>query len=178
MSEKTENKVTFPCLNTKLVPIEKVQANNYNPNNLTSDRMEVLKESILANGFCFPIVTIYDPDLEKYIIIDGFHRYTIAGKKWLDLPEIPVVVLDHDISQRMIATVQFNKARGHHQVDLDADLVASLLQQGLTAEEISKKLGLELETIHRYTQVANVAEVFKDVVYSQSWYMEHREDDN
>lgn len=154
-----------------MVPYSQVQANNYNPNSVSSDKMELLKQSIIDNGFTFPIVTIYDEETDKYIIIDGFHRYTILGEKYLNQPMIPIVVLDHDISKRMIATVQFNKARGHHQVELDAELVKELLKQGLNKEEIAKHLGLDLETIHRYTQLARVADVFKDVQFSQSWHM-------
>lgn len=163
--------ITFPCLNVIMVPYEKVQANNYNPNAVPSEKMQLLKQSIIDNGFTFPIVTIYDEEIEKYIIIDGFHRYTILGKKWLNQPLVPVVVLKHSMSQRMIATVQFNKAKGHHQIDLDADIVKSLLQQGLKQEEIAKHLGLDLETIHRYTQLAKIADVFANVGFSASWKM-------
>ena len=69
--------VKLPCMEPVLVPIEKVQANNYNPNNVSSDNMRLLLQSILDNGFCFPVVTIYDDLMDKYVIIDGFHRYQI-----------------------------------------------------------------------------------------------------
>jgi len=159
-------------LNTKLVPRDQVVANHYNPNSVSRDKMKLLKQSIIDNGFCFPIVTIWDESLEKYVIIDGFHRYTIAGPDWLDLDQVPIVVLDHDISKRMMATIQFNKAKGHHQVDLDAEVVKALLSQGLKPEEVAKHLGLDLETIHRYTQISRIADLFGNVNYSPSWHME------
>jgi len=43
--------ITFPCLQTKLVPREMVVANSYNPNHVPKDKMELLKQSILDNGF-------------------------------------------------------------------------------------------------------------------------------
>jgi len=165
-------KIKIPCLNVKLVPREMVIANNYNPNFVASDRMELLKQSIIDNGFCFPIVTIWDNDLEKYVIIDGFHRFTICQPDWLDITEVPIVVLDHDISKRMAATMQFNKARGVHQVDLDADLIRSLLEQGQNEEEISIHLGIDTETIHRYKSLTGIAELFKNSQYSMSWSIE------
>lgn len=164
--------ITFPCLTTRLVPREQVVANNYNPNSVPPDKMELLRQSIIDNGFCFPIVTIWDADQERYVIIDGFHRWTICQPQWLDIPEIPIVVLSHDISARMIATKQFNAARGFHQVDLDADLVRSLIEQGLSEEEIGQRLQMDLETIHRYKQLTGIAELFKHAAYSTSWSME------
>jgi len=159
-------------MNIKLVPRDMVIANSYNPNSVPINKMELLKQSIIDNGFCFPIVTIWDNDLEKYVIIDGFHRFTICQPDWLDIPEVPIVVLDHDISKRMAATMQFNKARGVHQVDLDADLIRSLLEQGQNEEEISIHLGIDTETIHRYKSLTGIAELFKNSQYSVSWSVE------
>lgn len=164
---KTEIKI--PCLQTKLVSREQIQANNYNPNHVPKDKMELLKQSILDNGFCFPIVVIWDSDLEKYVIIDGFHRFTICQKEWLDIKNVPVVVLEHDISKRMAATVQFNKARGVHQVDLDADVVKALIEQGMSELDISQHLGIDLDTVHRYKQLTGILDLFKNVNYSPSW---------
>ena len=167
--------IKYPCTDVKLVLREELIANNYNPNFVSKDKMELLKQSILSNGFCFPIVTIWDSDQEKYIIVDGFHRYTICLENWLDIKQVPIVVLEHDITKRMIATVQFNKARGVHQVDLDADIIRSLVNQGLTDEEISIQLGIDEETILRYKQLTGIAELFKNAEYSTSWEMEDNE---
>jgi ParB-like chromosome segregation protein Spo0J len=152
-----------------MVKRDMVKVNNYNPNNVPHDKMELLKQSIIDNGFCFPIVTIWSEDDEKYIVVDGEHRYTISMPEWLDLPEVPIVVLKHDISQRMAATIQFNKARGVHAVDGDAEIVKALTQQGLTDEEISKHLGIDSETILRYKSLTGITELFSGVSYSRSW---------
>lgn len=165
-------KITFPCMKTKLVPREQVQANNYNPNNVPRDKMKLLEQSIIDNGFCFPIVTIWSEDDGKYIIIDGFHRYTICQPEWLDINPVPIVVLEHNINQRMAATIQFNKARGVHQVDLDADVVKCLLEQGMTEEEVSKHLGLDRDTVLRYKQMTGIIDLFKNVDYTPSWECE------
>lgn len=171
-------KIKIPCLETKLVPREKIRANNYNPNHVSKDKMNLLKQSIIDNGFCFPIVTIYDKDEEMYIIVDGFHRYTICQKEWLDIKEVPVVVLEHDISQRMSATIQFNKARGVHSVDLDADVVKALIEQGMSELDISQHLGIDIDTIHRYKQMTGIIHLFENVNYSSSWGMEEVEDED
>lgn len=164
-------KIAIPCLNVRLVPREKVVANGYNPNSVSADKLELLRTSIVDNGFCFPIVTIYDAERDAYVIIDGFHRRLMCEPEWLDLPEVPIVVLEHTIEKRMAATIQFNKARGAHQVDLDADVVRALLEQGMTNEHVAEKLGMELDAVHRYKQLTGVAELFANADYSLAWEM-------
>lgn len=168
--------IKLPCLETIIVPMDKVQANNYNPNAVASNNMKLLEESILSNGFCFPVVTIWDPDLEKYIIIDGFHRYAIF-RDYLQADEIPIIVLKQSINQRMEATVQFNRARGVHQVELMGDLVAALIKQGVPEDEIAQKLGMELEEVLRLKQVTGIAELFKNQQYSSSWEIQEVPDE-
>lgn len=171
VSARRKQKILIPCANTLVVARGLVQANTYNPNSVSDEKMELLRQSIVDNGFAFPIVTIYDPELEKFVIIDGFHRYWISGPDWLGMSHVPVVVLEHDIAKRMAATWQFNKARGVHQVDLDADLIRALIQQGLTDDEITTRLGIDLDTVLRYKQITGIAELFKGAQYSMPWEM-------
>lgn len=165
----------LPALAVELVPREKVVANNYNPNTVAPDKMELLRQSIVDNGFCFPVVTIWDGDAHRHVVIDGFHRWTIFGPEWLNWGWIPVVVLQHSMAQRLVATVQFNKARGVHQVDLDADLIRALAEQGVSDDEIADRLKLDLDTIHRYKQVTGIAALFQHTPYSQAWTMVEEE---
>ncbi|PRR85509.1 ParB N-terminal domain-containing protein [Clostridium luticellarii] len=160
----------LPVMAPILVPTELVQANNYNPNHVDDNNMRLLETSILENGFTFAIVTVWDPDIEKFVIVDGFHREEIL-KFWLECEEIPIVVLEQDIAQRLAATVQFNRARGVHQVDLMGDLVKSLFEQGQDDQEIAKQLGMEPEEVFRLKQITGIAELFKNQKYSKAWEM-------
>jgi ParB-like chromosome segregation protein Spo0J len=162
--------VKLPLLDVRIVDINQVQANTYNPNNVSSQNMALLEESILSNGFCFAVVTVWDPDIEKYIIVDGFHRYLIF-RDYLEAKELPIIVLEHDISQRMAATVQFNRARGVHQVELMGDLVQALVQQGVDDADIAQRLGMEIEEVFRLKQITGIAELFKNQIYSKAWEM-------
>lgn len=169
--------ILIPCMSTMLVLRELVQANTYNPNAVPSEKMELLRQSIVDNGFAFPIVTIFDSEMQKFVVVDGFHRYLISGKEWLGMNYVPIVVLDHDMTRRMTATWQFNKARGVHQVDMDADLIRALLQQGMSEEDIAAHLGIDLDTVHRYKQVTGIAELFKGAEYSMSWQVTEVDDE-
>lgn len=168
--ETRKGTIKLPCLEPRVVDIDQVQANNYNPNAVASNNMALLEESILSNGFCFAVVTVWDPDIEKYIIVDGFHRYMIF-KDHLGAKQIPIIVLEHDISQRMAATIQFNRARGVHQVELMGDLVQALVEQGVDDADISQRLGMEIEEVFRLKQITGIAELFKLQIYSKSWEM-------
>lgn len=161
----------LPVLIPILVPADMVVANNYNPNHVDDNNMNLLETSILENGFTFAIVVVWDSDLEKFVIVDGFHRDEIL-KNYLGCEQIPVVVLEQDVAQRLAATVQFNRARGVHQVDLMGDLVKSLFEQGQDDEEIAKQLGMEIEEVFRLKQVTGIAEIFKNQYHSKAWEMQ------
>jgi len=168
--ESKKGPIKLPCMDVKIVDIDLVQANNYNPNRVSSQNMGLLEESILSNGFCFAVVTVWDPDLEKYIVVDGYHRY-LEFRDRLEAKQIPIIVLEHDITKRMEATVQFNRARGVHQVELMGDLVQALVEQGVEDEEIAQKLGMEIEEVYRLKQITGIAELFKNQIYSKAWEM-------
>jgi len=163
--------IAVPCAGTLLVARDLVRANTYNPNRVPDDKMELLRQSIVDNGFCFPIVTIYDPDERCFVVIDGFHRYLISGPAWLGMAHVPIVVLPHGMAQRMAATWQFNKARGVHQVDMDADLIRALIEQGVGEGEVAERLGVDLDTVHRYKQLTGIAALFQRANYAMSWEM-------
>ena len=166
---KRNRRILIPCANTILVSRLLVIANTYNPNHVSDDKVDLLRLSILDNGFAFPIVVIWDDDAQQFVVVDGYHRYFVSGPKWLGMSHVPVAVLAHNAAQRMIATWQFNKARGSHEVDLDADLIRALIQQGMTEDEIVTHLGIDLDTVHRYKQLTGMAELFQNAQYSMSW---------
>jgi len=173
--ESKKGPIKLPCMNPIIVDIDKVQSNTYNPNSVSSQNMDLLEESIMSNGFCFAVVTVWDPDLEKYIVVDGDHRY-MEFRDRLQARQIPIIVLEHDITKRMEATVQFNRARGVHQVELMGDLVQALVEQGVPDEEVAQKLGMEIEEVFRLKQITGIAELFKNQIYSKSWEMQEVED--
>ena len=178
INSKSIGRVLVPCCNTILVSTKLIIENQYNPNHVPAEKMKLLMQSIIDNGFCFPVVVIYDDESELFVVIDGFHRTIIGGDGWLEFDYIPLVVLEHDVKRRMAATVQFNKARGVHQVDLDADVIRALIEQGMTEDEICAHLGIDEETVHRYKQLTGIAELFKNSEYSMSWEIKEVHDES
>ncbi|OJG17276.1 hypothetical protein RU97_GL000639 [Enterococcus canis] len=154
------------ALEAKLVSIDEVYANDYNPNIVAAPEMNLLETSIIENGFCYPIAVIRDEN-NKYCIVDGFHRYTVAKK--LNLREVPVVILKHNIVKRIAATVQFNRARGTHQVLDMSKIVIRLVGEGKTDSEIAEMLGMDGDEVFRLKQLSGLKEAFKNKDFSKSW---------
>lgn len=138
-----------PLSSLQWVDRERLRANDYNPNKVTEDNLKLLTQSILTNGWTLPIVV--RPD---YTIIDGFHRWTVAGREPLKTAlkgKVPVVIVDHhgDDSADVYGTITHNRARGTHLLEPMKAIVKRLLDDGKTIKEISKELGMKPEEIFR-----------------------------
>ena len=165
---KAGKELTFPCMHTRMVPVEKVIANDYNPNDVASEEMKLLALSMEEDGVTQPVVTFYDATIDTYIVVDGFHRYSLM-KHYFQCDEIPVVVIDKSITDRMASTVRHNRARGKHKVDMMSVMVENLLKLGWNDIDIAKHLGMEAEEVLRLKQMTGLAGLFKDQPYSRSW---------
>lgn len=158
-----------PVYNVIAVSIDKIEANDYNPNHVAKREMDLLYQSIKADGYTMPVVCFYDEIRDKYIIVDGFHRYTILMTH-SDIFErengmLPVSVIDKPIEDRMASTIRHNRARGKHEVELQASLVA-MLKSGWDELKIMKELGMTLEEVQRLIGLKGIASEIKGVPYS------------
>lgn len=149
-----------------LVPLDYLVPNPWNPNAVARPELELLKLNIIKSGFCFPIVVIRESDT-RYMIVDGFHRHLVA--KELHMREVPVVILEADVSELMAATIRFNRARGTHQINQMSNIVADLTEKGMTGSELAKNLGMDADEVLRLKQNAGMAELFANHHYSAAW---------
>ena len=164
------NKYCSPVYNIKAVPIEKIQANSSNPNHVATPEMELLYQSIKSDGYTMPIVCYYLEDVDKYEIVDGFHRYTtmMRHKDIYDRENgmMPVSVIDKPISERMASTIRHNRARGSHDIGLMTNIVTELVESGCSDKWILKNLGMEADELLRLKQFSGLASLFKHNDYS------------
>lgn len=162
-----------PVNRIKWVDINKVSPNDYNPNSVAKKEMGLLYTSILHDGYTQPVVTIYDEVKEKYIIIDGFHRYFTckSNKDILDRNKgrLPIVVLNKDINDRMASTVRHNRARGMHSVTGMSSMVFSMLENGWEDVDICNELGMSVEELVKLKHITGFSKLFEDVEYSKAW---------
>lgn len=160
------------------VKSEEVQANAYNPNSADPSKMRLLKHSIKKNGFAMGIVAW--PTDGHYEIVDGFHRSRVgkedkAVKKRLR-GYLPLSFLKPDryeLPDRMAATVEFNRARGEHQIEGMSKIVMELKRRNWSDEKIGKELGMEPDEVLRMAQITGLAEMFADREFSEAWEVEY-----
>ena len=162
-----------PVNRVKWVNIEEVSPNDYNPNSVAKKEMGLLYTSILHDGYTQPIVTIFDEEKQKYIIIDGFHRYFTckSNQDILDRNKgrLPIVVLNKNINDRMASTVRHNRARGMHSVTGMSSMVFSMLENGWLDADICNELGMSVEELVKLKHITGFSKLFQDKEYSQAW---------
>lgn len=170
-----------PAYRVIAVPVEKVVPNSYNPNTVAPPEMKLLYESIKNDGYTMPVVCYYNKSDDKYIIVDGFHRYRIM----LEHPDIyerekgllPVSVIDKPLEQRIASTIRHNRARGNHDVDLMGNIVKELHELGRSDAWISRHLGMDRDEILRLKQITGLAALFRDVKFGQAWRPSEEEEE-
>lgn len=162
-----------PVYGVRAVPIEKIRANEYNPNSVAPPEMKLLYDSIKEDGYTMPIVCYYNAADDTYEIVDGFHRYRtmLEHKDIYDRENgcLPVSVIDKPLDERMASTIRHNRARGTHDVDLMSNIVAELHTVGRTDAWIAKHLGMDVDEITRLKQITGLADLFKNKEFSKSW---------
>lgn len=140
--------VFAPLASLQWVDRDMLRPNNYNPNRVSEENLRLLVQSIETNGWTLPIVV--RPD---YTIIDGFHRWTVAGREPLRTKlggKVPVVIVNHnDHAEDMYGTITHNRARGTHLLEPMKAIIKELVDQGKSVPEISKQLGMRPEEIFR-----------------------------
>lgn len=142
-----------PLASLHWVDRERVQPNDYNPNKVSRENLGLLVKSIEANGWTLPLVC--RPD---YTIIDGYHRWLVAGKEPLRTRlggQVPVVLVAHtDAAADVYGTVTHNRARGTHLLEPMKRIVQRLIAQGKSVSEIGKALGMRPEEVFRLSDLS------------------------
>lgn len=166
-----------PSLNVQLIPADKIQGNDYNPNKVAPPEMKLLKLSMRKDGVTMPAV-VADQDNKKkpFVVVDGFHRTTtIQTDKEINASlagYVPVAKLNKSLEDRITSTVRHNMARGTHQVELSAKLVNMLKKHNWTNARIGMELGMDADEVLRLRQTTGLAEAFADKEFSNSWEIE------
>ena len=160
---------TQPVSRVYWIPVELIEANDYNPNVVAPPEMKLLELSIREDGFTEPIVVWLRKD-ERFEVVDGFHR-TRVGRK-LGFKRLPCVILNRgegDRGDRIASTIRHNRARGKHQVPEMSHIVLELKRRNWSDAKIGENLGMEPDEVLRLSQVGGLAEAFSERDFSEAW---------
>lgn len=159
-----------PINSVKWVDRDTIKPNDYNPNRVASPEMKLLKISILEDGWTQPIVI--NPDYE---IVDGFHRWTVSGdpelRKLTD-GMVPVVITSPaDGEHQKMSTIRHNRARGSHGVLDMANIIQSMVDAGMSQQEIESRLQMESEEVVRLALRVGIPKsaLLQDDEFSKAW---------
>ncbi len=162
-----------PVYNVIAVHIDKITANDYNPNAVAPPEMALLETSIWEDGYTQPVVTVHDPDRDMYVVVDGFHRFlTLKNSERIRKREgdmLPCVVLDKSMSDRMASTIRHNRARGSHNIELMSTIVSELVEMGKGDRWICQHIGMSADELLRMKQVTGLSSLFQNKEFSKSW---------
>ena len=176
----SDNQFISPVYNVLRVHVDKVKANDYNPNSVAPPEMQLLETSIWEDGYTQPIVTFYDAEQDLYIVVDGFHRYSVLknSKRIFEREQgcLPIVVIDKHLSDRMASTIRHNRARGSHNIELMSTIVSELVEMGKGDRWICQHIGMSPDELLRLKQITGVAALFQNQDFSASWDAEDFED--
>lgn len=156
------------------VKSDEIQANDYNPNSVAPPEMELLKTSILQDGYTQPIVAWLNGD--HYEVVDGFHRNRV-GKEYKAVRDrihgyLPVTVINNErleLGDRMASTIRHNRARGKHSVTSMSDIVIELSKRNRSDAWIAKNLGMDEDEVLRLKQISGLSDMFAQIEFSDSW---------
>lgn len=165
------------------VKSDEVVANDYNPNAVAPPEMELLRHSIVSDGYTQPIVTWQENG--NYEVIDGFHRNRV-GKECEEVRErihgyLPVVFTNedrHGKGDRIAATIRHNRARGKHKIDSMSEIVVDLKRRNWSPKKIGKELGMDQDEVLRLAQISGLAEMFADREFSEAWEADMLDDND
>ena len=162
---------------------EEVKANDYNPNNVAPPEMELLKTSIMNDGYTQPIVSFKEEGEKEFTVIDGFHR-TRVGKELEEVKNrvmgyLPLTIIrpsQEDRGDRIASTIRHNRARGKHRIDAMSDIVLELKRRNWSDKKIAKQLGMDADEILRLAQITGLKEMFADKNFSLAWEVGYKTD--
>lgn len=165
------------------VRADTLTANEYNPNSVASTEMELLKLSIMSDGYTMPIVAWQEED-GTYQIIDGFHR-SRCGKEVGKITKrvhgyLPISIANSERTSkedRVASTIRHNRARGVHSLQIMSDIVVDLVRRKKTDEWIAKELGMCQDEVLRLKQTAGLAELFNGNGFSQAFEIDLVDDE-
>ncbi len=159
-----------PVSKVRWIKRELLHANGYNPNHVFPPEIELLKISIMADGWTQPIVIRSDGE-----IVDGFHRWTISADPEIGAMTdgyVPTVQIPDNVpmEHQKMSTIRHNRARGSHAVLRMADIVISLIDDhGLSPKQVQELLQMEEEEVSRLYDRGNMRKRGSKEGFSQSW---------
>lgn len=165
-----------PVDNIEWVDVNRLDANDYNPNHVMEPEMNLLALSLLKQKWIQPILVWPAPDSQRLVIIDGFHRHMVVKTNkqvWaMTNGKVPVVVMHMTVPERMLLTIRINRAKGNHAAIKMHEIVHALIKTyDYHPDVVAREIGADRSEIDTLV-ASNVFEIKQvdEINYGKSWY--------
>ena len=166
----------MPISNIEWIDVNLLKANDYNPNVVLKREMNLLKLSIIRNGWIQPILINKD-----YEIIDGYHRVSAVrmDKQLMEFTDgkVPCAILDLDEPSRMLLTIRINRAKGNHVAFKMHEVIDKLVNEyGISVKRICKEIGATNKEVQLLLQenIFTQKGFNEESVYSKAWIPKYK----
>lgn len=161
MLAKTDN-IASPLTDIVWKSADELTANDYNPNVVQPQELELIELSLRKHGWLQAILVT-----QHNVIIDGFHRWSISKKNgW----QVPCIVFDMTEQERKLLTIRINRAKGTHVAVRMSDIVKSLVNDGLSREYVAEQIGAKIFEVNLLLEDSIFTKHnVEQHTYSKSW---------
>jgi ParB-like chromosome segregation protein Spo0J len=136
------------------VKLKDIKIDSNNPNIMTKEQMNGLKESMEKWGYLSPIII----DQNKKII-DGEHRFEVLLESYNGETKIDVIkVIAPDEQERRLIRQTMNKLRGQHDLIRDIREIEMIMSKDKHRETISRILQVNRDTVNKMKEKQNTME--------------------
>lgn len=159
----------------KMIPLERLRPNPWNPNKIPRDKYAKLEKAIAEKGLLSPLLVREKRGL--YEIVDGEHRWKIARS--LNIESIPCFVASLSDTEAKIKTLQLNGLRGENEPerlarlikDINIEIPVEEMEKVLPMDSYDIKTSLEILDLMEKTQTSETVEqemqrMLKNVIFS------------
>ena len=155
MADDTQGTTDGVDVDVRMIPVNRIEANEWNPNEMEAEVFEVLVSNIKEDGnMNQPVLVRKHPKKEGYYqCVDGEHRW--KGASVAGLTEIMCIVVEVDEERAKLRTLSMNAVRGKN-VPLKLAKIIASLQDRFTLAQIAAMTGVkkeEQETVLKLLQV-------------------------
>ncbi len=155
----------------ELISVERIRANDYNPNAMAAKTYEQLVASIKGRGFRSAIYVLPADQDGVHTIVDGEHRWRAAKES--GLLHVPCVVLPANQDEAMMDTIAMNQLRGGL-VPVKVALVIAELSKRIPVDVLEKELGFEAHELAEQLELLKLPDDIGKTIELQA-EMEERE---
>jgi len=117
------------------IDVNRLEPNPWNPNRMSHEMYEKLREYVKKEGLVEPIVVRRKGNM--YEIIGGYHRWKVA--KELGYETVPCAVVEMDDRRAKVLSVNLNEMKGQSVTSLLSELIYDLSKE-LTLEDLETML--------------------------------------